>query len=197
MKFENFSDTRDTTKEDMDAVKDREFNEKIKRRGSLSANEKQVLLKEMKERNFGAGLPIEATQEEVGIANELKDKSEAQPTPKSIDDAGEGLDKELDEELNKYFSHQQQQEKAILDRGMDNIMEKLNNLEGDGERPSQVKAELAKTQQEKRQIVIDNIAERKKTLEQIKKLGESSGIDISDSLQDIQEEIKELEKQIE
>lgn len=219
MKYENYSDTKENkepTQEELNEAKEREFDEKVKRRGSLSANEKQDLLKEIKERNFSRGLPTEATKEEAEIEIELdkkKEDLELQPEKKvetnNVNDTSEDLDKELDDELHKYFSQQKEEQKNklkkeidSLDEKFDEIMRKASKMEGDirpEDTESLKKSETKKedrSPEERKRLLVDSIAERKDAMEKIKKIGESSDLDVSGPLSDIQKEIEKLEKQV-
>ncbi|MFH0969382.1 MAG: hypothetical protein V1804_02645 [Patescibacteria group bacterium] len=207
MGLENFSDAKEKkelTQEELNEAKDREFDEKIKRRRFLSVNEKQELLKEIKERNFSRGLLVGATKEEVEIETELNKKSEnselqseKKTETSKINDASEDLDKELDEELHKYTQAEKEKREKELESEMhevhEGIMEKLGTTESFEK--LQKNETDNKIQEEKEQFLLDNIAERKQALEEVKKLGESADIDVSDALSDIQKQIEELKKQ--
>ena len=216
MKFENFGETKEKepSQEELDDNKNRELDEKIKNRGQLSGNEKQDLLKEVKERNFSRGLPMGGTKEEIEIEGELGEKKEGlelQPEKKvemdSVGDTSENLDKELDDELNKYFSLQKEDERKRLQKEIDSLDDRFDAIlkitdgfEGE-KKPENIekmeKPEVTQSKESpdsKKQILADTMAERKSAMEKVRKLGESSGIDVSDSIADIQKEIEELEK---
>lgn len=214
MKFENFNDTKEKkepSQEELDDTKNKELDEKVKNRGLLSGNDKQDLLKQVRERNFSRGLPERGTKEEIEIKSELskkKDGEELQPERKAeasgVNDASEDLDKELDDELGKYFSHQKeeqrkklQQEMDSLDDRFDEMMKKTSGFESEKKPENIEKTEVSESKENpdsKKQILTDAVTERREAMEEIRKLGESSGIDVSDSIADIQKEIEELEK---